>query len=527
MNALVEGKFNPNTIEAAFNHFLSTYYPTFIKKQNSKAAYTDEFDFKLNIKKFNTINELFLPDVMLSPGTQLVGNFSAPLNILNLAMYSDTIVFKGIRFNKVKLQSKEENDIITAKLEGQRISLMDSLGFSNFNLCLSSRDRNTKYDFEWNNKKDLNNYSGELSGQIVFNNSNIYLTYDTAFAVLKDTTWSLMRSSPSVIDTSGNVILNPLVFKNDNQLINLQGKLSSNPTDVISINAQNFRLEQLNPFLSVYRLKLNGVLNGNINLYNTLKNIAFSSDLNLSQLKINENLIGQLVVKNNYNSEQKQLELDGYTTLGFKDENDDPVKNLAFKGFYYMDKTEESLNIDISATPLNLRLLNPILKDIITINRGMISGTGNVHGTPDKPLIEGKFNLFKSDIKVDYTNVNYEITGPITIYPDQISFEELKMKELNSKAVPQGTISGNIFHTNFKRIQIDYDINYRNMLVLNTTERENKDFYGKVYGSGNIGLYGFLNDIHMRVIDTTKRNTKFFLPLDGPAEVGENNLFAL
>jgi hypothetical protein len=523
LNALVEGKFNPNTIDAAFNHFLSAYYPTFIKKQNPKMVYTDAFDFKVNIKKFNTINELFLPDVMLSPGTQLIGNFSAPLNTLNVAMYSDTIVYKGIRFNKVQLQSKEENDVITAKLEGQRIGLTDSLGFTNFNLCLSSRDRNTKYNFEWNNKKNLDNYSGELAGQVVFNNSNIYLTYDTAFAVLKDTTWSLMRSNPSVIDTNGNVILNPLVFKNDNQLINLQGKLSSNPTDVISINTQNFRLEQLNPFLSVYHLKLNGVLNGNINLYNTLKNIAFSSDLNLSRLKINENLIGQLVVKNNYNSEQKQLELDGYTTLGFKDENDNPVKNLAFKGFYYMDKKEESLNIDISATPLNLRLLNPILKDILTINRGMISGNGNLHGTPDKPLIEGKFNLFKSDIKVDYTNVNYEITGPITIYPDQISFEELKMKELNSKAVPQGTISGNIFHTNFTRIQIDYDINYRNMLVLNTTEKENKDFYGKVYGSGNIGLYGFLNDIHMRVVDTTMRNTKFFLPLDGPAEVGENN----
>lgn len=524
LNALVEGKFNLNTIEPAFNHFLSAYYPTFIKRENPKAIYTDAFDFKINVKKFNTINELFLPDLMMSPGTQITGNFDASKKAFNVLMLSDTIAYKGVKCTQMRIRTSEEYDVISATLEGNRLGLTDSLGFSNFNLCLNSRDRNTKYNFEWDNKKRPDNYRGELTGQVVFNNSNIYITCDTAYAVIKDTTWNLARSNPSIIDTAGNVVLNPLLFRNGGQLINLQGKLSNNPSDVLSINTKDFNLEQLNPFLSAYKLKLSGVLNGSVNLYNTLKNIAFSSDLDLSRLKINDNLIGQLVVKNNYNPEQKQLELEGYTTLGFMDEEGKPMKNLGFKGFYYLDKKEESLNIDISATPLNLRLLNPILKDILTINTGMISGTGNIHGTPDKPLMEGKFNLFKSNIKVDYTNVSYEITGPINVYPDQINFDELKMKELGSKgAVKQGTVSGNIFHSNFSRIQIDYDINYRNMLVLNTTEKENKDFYGKVYGSGNIGLYGFLNDIHMRIVDTTKRNTRFFLPLDGPAEVGDNN----
>ncbi len=523
LNALLEGKFSPTNLEPAINHFLNTYYPTFIQKQNPKVKYTDACTFKVNIKRFNTINELFLPDLMISPGTQLNGNFNALHNSLNITTLSDTISYKGIRFDAIQLKCTEEYDVVSAKLEGKRLQIADSLSFSNFNVCISSRDRNTKYNFEWSNKKAVDNYSGELAGQVVFNATNIYLTYDTAFTVLRDSTWHLARSNPSIIDTAGNVILNPLVFKNGAQSINIQGKLSSNPTDVLNLHFQNFYLEQLNPFTSAYSLKLNGTLNGDINLYNTLKNVAFSSDLNLSKLKLNDNLIGQLVLKNNYNPEQKQLELDGYTTLGFTDESGGPLKNLAFKGFYYLDKKEESLNIDLSATPLNLRLLNPILKDILTINTGMISGSGNIGGTPDKPRIEGKFNLFKSNIKVDYTNVNYEITGPITIYPDQINFDEMKMKELGTKAAPQGTLSGNIFHTNFSRIQIDYDINYRNMLVLNTSEKENKDFYGKVYGSGNIALYGYLNNIFMRIADTTKRNSRFFLPLDGPAEVGEND----
>ena len=61
------------------------------------------------------------------------------------------------------------------------------------------------------------------------------------------------------------------------------------------------------------------------------------------------------------------------------------------------------------------------------------------------------------------------------------------------------------------------------MLILNTTERENKTFYGRVYGTGNVAVYGFINKLNMRIVNTTNRNTKFYLPLDGPAEIGESD----
>jgi hypothetical protein len=118
----------------------------------------------------------------------------------------------------------------------------------------------------------------------------------------------------------------------------------------------------------------------------------------------------------------------------------------------------------------------------------------------------------------------------VEIMPDQIRFSDLLMKEIiptakdkGLKATPQGTINGNIFHNNFSRIQLDYDVTYRNMLVLNTTQKENKTFYGKIYGSGNVGIWGFLNNLHMQVRDTTTKGSKFFLPLDGPEEVDESD----
>lgn len=221
--------------------------------------------------------------------------------------------------------------------------------------------------------------------------------------------------------------------------------------------------------------------------------------------------------------------MDGYTSLGILEMDGVEPKNISFKGYYYLDDREETLDIDFKASPANLKLLNPLLEGILTIDHALVSGQGRVHGTPNNIKVDGKLKLFDSRIKVDYTNVTYSITGVVEIMPDQIRFSDLLMKEAIAdkdkalKTAPQGTINGNIFHNNFSKIQLDYDVTYRKMLVLNTTEKENKTFYGKMYGSGNIGIWGFLNNLHMRIIDTTDKNSKFILPLDGPAEVEESD----
>ena len=88
-------------------------------------------------------------------------------------------------------------------------------------------------------------------------------------------------------------------------------------------------------------------------------------------------------------------------------------------------------------------MLNPFLEDIITIKKGFVNGAGKIHGNSGDVRIDGKFRLFNSEVKVDYTNVSYAVTGDIEIMPDQIRFSDLLMREKDSKSAPQGTINGN------------------------------------------------------------------------------------
>lgn len=521
-NVDVNGKFLITNLPLAFRQTLNTYYPTFVDKNKGKTIYKDAFKFKIAVKKFDIINELFVKNLMISPSTNIAGDFDAGKNLFNFNLKSPLIEASGIKFNNNVIESYSKNNKINLVFKGSDIQLTDSIKLNNYFMYLVSKDLDTKYNLEWDDK-NAPNTSGKFFGNVSFSNNQAVINYNDIHLKVKDSTWKLVTSNPTILDSSGAINIKPLHFENNLQAIDISGALSDKSSDSINIVTKNLVLDQFNPILSPFKIKLNGELNGNIKMQNVENHFSMNSFLDFTKFKFNDNIIGELVLRSDYIPKEKRIEVNGYTSLGLANDFGVQVKNLSFSGNYYTDKKEESIDIDFKASPLNIKLLNPLMEGILTIKSGFVNGGGKIHGTPDNILIEGELKLFKSEIKIDYTNVTYNITGKIEIMPDQMRFSDLLMSEVGLKATPQGTINGNIFHSNFKRMQLDYDVTYRNMLVLNTTERENKDFYGKIYSSGNIGIWGFLNNIYMQVKDTTRKNSKFVLPLDGPEEIADND----
>jgi hypothetical protein len=531
-NLTVDGRFDANNLGMAFNQVLNSYYPTFVPKIKTRTVYTDAFKFELTIKQFKIVRELFVSNLAVSPNSIINGDFDASKNILNINLKSDSISYGKVKFNNNVIESYSKNNKVNLVYKSSDIRLTDSLVLRNYFMYMVSKDLETKYNLEWDNKTSPKN-AGRLAGKVNFGGQMATLTFDKFFISPADSsTWNLVTSNPTVIDSSGNILINPLLFTNKDQNIGIAGALTNKPGDSLVVNTANVVLEQFNPLLRSIKLKLDGIMNGRVTVHDP-KNFAFSSDLDFTSLKINNNTLGEMVVKTNYDAKTKTIYTDGYTSLGLPTFDGSKMKNISFRGYYYMDKKEESIDLDIKAAPANLKILNPLLEGILTINNGPISGEGKIHGTPENLKIDGNFKLFNAEIKVDYTNVTYYMSGALEIMPDQIRFSELLMsekllndallKEKRIKAIPQGTINGNIFHTNFTKIQLDYDVTYNNMLVLNTGITQNNTFYGKVYATGNMGIYGFLNNLHMEVTAATNKNSKFILPLDGPADVAESD----
>lgn len=522
IDANMFGEFKISNLKQSFQALLFKYYPTFFDSPLDPKQNNDQWTLDLRIKKFNTIKELFLPDLMISPETKINGNFNAKENILNLKINSEKLNYKLMTFNDLSFNLIQNNKSIIAQLESKSINPIDSITIQNINLKINSLDKSLSYSLDWNNyKKPIN--KGEFNGDMVFNKNDVLLNLNKIFIIIKDSSWQLTNPSSFIFSKTEGLKITPLEIKNKNQIINIYGNISENNNDSVLIKADNIFLEQLNPILKLFKIKLFGEFNGKIALTNYKNNLAYSGNLNLTKLIANDNQIGELYIKSNYLIQENKIALNGYTSLGFINENGIKQKNILFVGDYFFNKNDESIDIDFIAKPANINILNPLLEGIISIKNGYINGNGKIHGTPNNIKIDSKLNVFNSEVKLDYTNVIYNITGEIEIMSDQIRFNDLLIKEKGTKSASQGILNGNIFHSNFKNIRIDYDITYKNMLLLNTTKNENNLFYGKIYGSGKISLFGNLNDIYMKINNIIDKNSKFNLPLDGPTEIEEDN----
>lgn len=517
LNAKLEGKYKLSSLSNAFTQYLNTYFPTFVKT-NSHYIYSDKADLKVKIKNFTIVQELFMKDLALSPNTTLEGSFDASINYLYVTTISDVLQFNSVKFKDNALNINSLPNGIKLDYKAKSVNFTDSFFLKNPTINLVADDKKSHFDLAWDNLTKPNT-SGQLGGNVLFNNTSADVVFDKAKFVIADSVWQLIKPNMISIDTAFAVHVRPITFYNQNQLITLEGKLSKNNQEKFDVLLQNIKLSQFNPLLSDAKLTVDGSISGTTSVYGVFDKSIVNSDMSFSQLKLNNKLIGAGEIKSHYNPEKDYVDITGFSAFA-KDMDGNLLKNIEFQGYYFPKKQEENLDLTFKAEPFDLSLLQPYLEDIITIKLGYLKGNGRITGTPAKPQINAKLKFFKCIILVDYLNVQYSVSGEVDIKPEQISFENI---EIRDKANNVGIVYGNIFHRNFQNMRIDFDVNTNKLMMLNTTPANNPSYYGTAYASGNAGIYGFLDDIKMELNMKTNGGTYFYIPLDGPSEVGSNS----
>ncbi|MCU0359579.1 MAG: translocation/assembly module TamB [Bacteroidia bacterium] len=521
LNASLSGRYALGLLPGVFQSFMYTYYPTFFKQPIQPTAYRDSLALKINIKNFNTIHDVFLNDYMFSRDSKIELLFDAGKSKFDLSGNFPVFSYQDFTFYGTQLQANESGQNLNANISTRSITLNDSNLVNQMNLLISSNDKNINYSLAWNNQDTLPNF-GKLKGGLSFNPKSFDIRCDTIEIKNAFNNWKL--KSPSLIAwlNDGSLRVEPLVLNNAEQEISISGNYTTSESDSLVVNTKAVDMSSFNPILRLFGLKFNGLLNGEMVFSNPNKVFVFRGNVGVKNFKLNDNALGEVVLKTNYDNAGKFIKLKGQTSLGLGEFLGGKLEDITFSGDYFLDGREEAIDIDFIANTANLRLLNPLLKDILTINNGFVKGLGHVHGNPKHIKIDSKLNLFQSNIKVDYTGVTYFVTGEIEIMPDQIRFSDLLLRDRSMKSPVVGTLNGNIFHDNFENIRLDYDLNYKNMLALNTTENDNPYYFGKVFGSGNLGIYGYVNNLNMEINTSVEKNTKFVLPLDGPAELSDD-----
>ena len=190
--------------------------------------------------------------------------------------------------------------------------------------------------------------------------------------------------------------------------------------------------------------------------------------------------------------------------------------------FNYKDSTANPIDIAFHADRFDISILDNYLGGIFTNMQGNVNSDLKVYGGAGHKYVTGTVNITEGQLNVKYTQCTYKFNNETIIFnPDEIDFGLLQLKDTLNNT---GTASGKLQHKFFTDFGFD-NIRFETgkMLLLNTTKKDNSQFYGTVIGKALLTLNGPVTDMRMNINaePSAVDSSHIFIPTSTSQEYGK------
>jgi hypothetical protein len=255
---------------------------------------------------------------------------------------------------------------------------------------------------------------------------------------------------------------------------------------------------------------LKGHLNGNILLTNLYKELLLEGNLTVNKFSILGTEYGTFAISSALDINRRVININASNNL-----NGDKMIDIA--GYY--DPPSKRIDLTAVAKKLSITPLNPLLKVFASEITGTATGRVNLSGQPGAIVLKGALFADNSSMKIDYLQTSYKLTDSIRFDKKGINFNNVRLTD--EKGNP-ATLTGTVFHKNFKNFQANLSINISDCMVLNTKPKDNELFYGTAFATGVTTIRSATDgSLAFDISAKSGRNTKFYIPLNTGLSVSE------
>lgn len=143
-----------------------------------------------------------------------------------------------------------------------------------------------------------------------------------------------------------------------------------------------------------------------------------------------------------------------------------------------------------------------------------------VKGTFRNPEFNGLMNMEKAALTIDYLKTRYNFTSDVYIENNSIVFKEVSVSDPQKN---KALTSGNVTFGPKKSITYSFNIRPNKFLALNTTGKDNEQFYGTAFMTGAININGGNGTIAIDISGRTEKNTKINIPITKSDKIVESD----
>lgn len=533
-SASVYGNFQLMKLPMAVRDIMSDYLPAYFPPPDAKKKKEigdQQFSWNVKFNRNTRPLQALVPELQIAPNTYSTGSFNSNTHKFNATLVSDQVVFNGITYRGINFGGGNQQNGNFCRFEGTvtRIQLNDTLGADNFRTTINANDNNVLATIDWKNNSQKAN-DGTIAAHVKFEgHRSISMSLDKAELHVNDSAWAVNPGNLVRIDSS-HVMFKDLVFHSGDQSIGLNGAISRNANEALNVSLNKFNLAYFNYFTQPQGMAVKGYISSETTLSDLYNTPIFNSSTEFSGFYVNDQKIGNGNLSANWLQSRQAVYVHGNFSRGVLGNDSLPIDNILFEGNYYPKKKENSIDINVTLRSVPLETIKPLFSDFCSIMVGQIDGSAHIGGIPSKPLVKGDMDLAIRKVKVDYLGIEVRAaTQKIKIQENSFFFDDYKVVDTYGDTAK---IYGHLFHENYSNFQFDMDFSFDHFMVLNTTEKQNELYYGRVFATGYMNLFGYVNDkisIDMKArTDKIIHNgqvlySEFNIPMSSTSEAGSTD----
>ncbi|TVR72591.1 MAG: translocation/assembly module TamB [Marinilabiliales bacterium] len=507
------GNYEFATITSSINTLVNKYIPSYaVNYKPVPDPSGNDFSFDLHLKETEEFTSFFFPDLYFASGTTLKGVYDPASYLTAVNAQSDEVRINNHVFSRINIETNSTDSLFNFSSAIERLLFANRFEIENISIRSGIINDSTSFHAAWDNREKIR-YKGEINAGVTFERrpgqATPLVTVDImpSDIYIADTLWTVEQSR-AIIDSSSYQI-EDFVFGMPHQKLMLNGKLSEDPLDSIHLEFHDMELRTIELIATPGSFHLAGIVNGKASLSDIHANPLFGTNLKIEDLTINHQVFGDMDIITKWLPESRSIAVHTHS-----ERDGDRIINM--EGQYTPDGN--LLDFEIELAKINLRTFDGYIDEVFGNLRGLAGGNLRLEGNLRQPRFNGNILLQKASFMIDYLKTSYNFTHEVEIRDNDIIFNDIVVYDANHNTC---RASGRVSHTWFRDFSLNIHLYPERFMALNTMERDNEQFYGRVFASGLVHITGPVDNIIMNISARTDRNTQFFIPLHKSSEVGE------
>ena len=473
LNAGLYGKINifdlPESFGSYYQHYFSEKSP--IKKNIAE----QDFNFFVKLSKTEIISELLLPGITFTNQIELNGNYNSSKNVFECSAKIPELNIADYKLDSITVNVNSDTSSVDALVFLKSIN-KDEYFIRNVSSSVNINSKNIDLTFSVLDSLFKERFS--ISTFLTPKDGILSLKIKPAFMILNYQKWLLPDNNQ--LDFGRSIFsANNFKISRDKMFLSLnsENKLADSP---LKIEFGDFDIGIISKMIDSDNQLFSGVINGQVIFQGLPKAFKFASDIAISNFCFQGDTLGDFLLKalnvhqDNYDI---HAEISGKNNL------------IKLDGVYKSDKkVSEAFDFKINIERFNLNHLQAFTSNQINELKGFIKGKLHLQGNIEKPIIVGEVTFNETRFELSYLKADFFIDNQkIYLSKGQMAFNNFILKDkFNNQAI----INGELLVSDFSDLSINWKINLKNFIALNTNEKDNKLYFGKLLVDSDIHWKG-------------------------------------